>query len=186
MPPAVEPTEIVRAAESATPPVAEFAAPPAVEIAKAVQAAEVTEAVDSAPVKPVKPAATAYKGGEQYGPVAPNERLWDIAAKVRPAPDIGIDTMMRALFAINPSAFAKAGMDYLKVGVILRVPTLREIVDHTHSKVVKQLLEQQATTSKEVGPADSTQTPLPPPPAAASTTGSEPEPKPEPRSSAVN
>jgi len=81
-------------------------------------------------------------------------------------------------------------MDYLKVGVTLRIPTLREIVDHTGSKVAKQLLEQQATANKVAGPEGSNQVPPSPPPAAASGSDSSTEPKPEPESisspSAVN
>lgn len=85
-----------------------------------------------------------YKAGDQYGPVAANERLWDIAAKVRPDPSIGKDVMMRALFRANPQAFSKTGIDRMKVGAMLRIPTLREIADYTGSGVAKQLLEQRA------------------------------------------
>ena len=199
--------EAVQAADSTEPQVVESAAPPRVETAEAVQTVEATEPpgveiaevaevaevtevaelVYSTAIDPEKSAMPAYKGGEQYGPVAPNERLWDIAAKVRPTPDIGIDIMMKALFAINPTAFSKAGMDYLKVGVTLRVPTLQEIVDHTDSKAAKQLLEQQAVANKTTGPADSSQSPLPsPPPAAASGSGADPESKPTSPPSAIN
>ncbi len=51
---------------------------------------------------------------------------------------------MRALFKANPQAFSKPGnMDSLKVGAMLRIPTLREIAEHTGSKAAKQLLDQQ-------------------------------------------
>ena len=187
------------AVESATPSrvepaeVAEVVEPPGVETAEVTEVTEVAEVVEpvaSAVVKSEKPAMPAYKEGDRYGPVMPNERLWDIATKVRPTPDIGVDIMMKALFAINPMAFSKEGMDYLKVGVTLRIPTLREIVDHTGSKVAKQLLEQQVTANKVAKPEGSTQDPTSPPPAAASGSGSDPEPEPEPKSisspSAVN
>jgi len=178
----VEPAEV---AEVVEPPGVETA-----EVTEVTEVAEVVEPVDSAVVKSEKPAMPAYKEGDRYGPVMPNERLWDIATKVRPTPDIGVDIMMKALFAINPTAFSKEGMDYLKVGVTLRIPTLREIVDHTGSKVAKQLLEQQATANKVVGPEGSNQVPPSPPPAAASGSDSSTEPKPEPESisspSAVN
>ena len=129
----------------------------------------------------------AYKEGDQYGPVMPNERLWDIAAKVRPAPNIGVDIMMKALFAINPTAFSKEGMDYLKVGVTLQIPTLREIVDHTGSKVAKQLLEQQAAANQVAEPeVDSGSSFSAAGCASGSDSGSEPEPKSTSPPSAVN
>ncbi|HUM95514.1 MAG TPA: FimV/HubP family polar landmark protein, partial [Candidatus Competibacter sp.] len=82
------------------------------------------------------------KIGKIYGPVTANERLWEIAARVRPDPSISKDAMMRALFLENPKAFAKSGMDQMKVGAVLRIPGLAEIVKHTGSKEAKQLLEQ--------------------------------------------
>lgn len=87
--------------------------------------------------------------GEHYGPVTANERLWDIATRVRPDPSISKDAMMRALFMANPQAFAKTGMDQMKVGATLRIPTLAEIVKHTGSKEAKQLLEQQRSSGNK-------------------------------------
>ncbi|HOW76679.1 MAG TPA: FimV/HubP family polar landmark protein [Candidatus Competibacteraceae bacterium] len=84
-----------------------------------------------------------YKGGDEYGPVSNNERLWDIATKVRPDPNLGRDIMMKALFLANPQAFSKPTMDHLKTGSMLRIPTLQEIVKYTDSTVAKSLLEQQ-------------------------------------------
>jgi FimV-like protein len=94
-----------------------------------------------------------YRGGDEYGPVSNNERLWDIATKVRPDPDIGRDIMMKALFLANPQAFAKPTMDHLKAGSVLRIPTLQEIVKYTDSTVAKSLLEQQrAAESRKADP----------------------------------
>ncbi|MFO1424517.1 MAG: FimV/HubP family polar landmark protein [Candidatus Competibacteraceae bacterium] len=99
--------------------------------------------------KATEPPPHSYKGDEQYGPVAPNERLWDIAIKVRPDPSISKEHMMKALLKANPRAFSKANnMDSLKVGSTLRIPTLREIVDYTGSKAASQLLEQQQAAEK--------------------------------------
>ncbi|NJM10701.1 MAG: hypothetical protein HC889_01155 [Synechococcaceae cyanobacterium SM1_2_3] len=79
---------------------------------------------------------------DRYGPVVANERLWDIADRVRPDPAIGREHIMQALFKANPQAFSKPGnMDSLKVGVTLRVPTLQEIADYTGSKAAKELLD---------------------------------------------
>lgn len=141
------------------PPVSETPQPPA----------------EPAIVESAQPVERVYKGGDQYGPVSANERLWDIAGKVRPDPAIGKDVMMKALFAANPQAFSKPNMNSLKTGVMLRVPGLREIVDSTDSRVAKQLLEQRrAAEAKPVEiPDDPTpSTPsgpvVPPPPPAES------------------
>jgi FimV-like protein len=129
--PVVEPTE-----PPATPP-----AEPAPEPPPEPPATVAAEPLVVGSPEPTEPAV--YKGGDRYGPVSNNERLWDIAAKVSPDPAISKDLMMKALFAVNPQAFSKAKMDSLKIGVMLRVPTLQEIVEHTGSKVAKQLLQQQ-------------------------------------------
>ncbi len=134
----VEPEQLTAEAVAPPPvvetPPAEATAPPAVEV---TVPPPVSPAIES-----TKPATeTTYKGGEQYGPVAPNERLWDIAAKVRPDPSIGKDVMMKALFVANPQAFSKSGINQMKLGVLLRVPTLQEIVEYTGSEAAKQLLD---------------------------------------------
>ena len=85
-----------------------------------------------------------YKGGDEYGPVSNNERLWDIATKVRPDPNLGRDIMMKALFLANPQAFSKPTMDHLKTGSMLRIPTLQEIVKYTDSTAAQSLLEQES------------------------------------------
>ena len=120
------------------------------------------------PAKTAEPSPPGYKGGDSYGPVAPNERLWNIATKVRPDPSISKEHMMKALLKANPRAFSKANnMDSLKIGATLRIPTLQEIVEHTGSKAASQLLKQQQTV--EIPPAAA-----PPTPAAETAPASEP------------
>ncbi|MDG4555094.1 MAG: FimV/HubP family polar landmark protein, partial [Candidatus Competibacter sp.] len=91
-----------------------------------------------------------YRPGDVYGPVVSGEGLWGIALKVRPDPGITRDQMMQALFQANPEAFTKAGIDGLRSGVLLRIPTFREIADFTGSSVAKQLAAaaEQATTEQ--------------------------------------
>ena len=91
-----------------------------------------------------------YQGGEQYGPVGANERLWDIATKVRPDAEIGKDVMVKALFLANPQAFSGREIDNMKEGALLRVPTLEEIVKHTSSPAAKALLEKRNDAAKSV------------------------------------
>lgn len=72
-----------------------------------------------------------YQPGGTYGPVAPGEGLWGIALKVRPDPNITREQMMQALFQANPQAFTSSGVDGLRSGVMLRIPTFQEIADFT-------------------------------------------------------
>ena len=133
------------------------------------------------PAKTAEPSPPGYKGGDSYGPVAPNERLWNIATKVRPDPSISKEHMMKALLKANPRAFSKANnMDSLKIGATLRIPTLQEIVEHTGSKAASQLLKQQQTV--EIPPAAAPPTPAaetaPAPEPAAPTPAAETAPAP--------
>jgi FimV-like protein len=115
---------------------------PRIGFAWLVLSAPPTEAAPVAEsLEVVEQAAPLEEGSGRYGPVAPNERLWTIAAKVRPDPSINTPTMMQALFVANPQAFAREDMNYLKVDAILRIPTLREIVEYTGSRAARQLLE---------------------------------------------
>jgi FimV-like protein len=116
---------------------------PAVSDSPRLPAAGLTEPS----AKAAEPSPRPDQGGDQYGPVAPNERLWDIAAKVRPDPGISKEHMMKALFKANPQAFSKPdNMNSLKVGATLRIPTLQEIVIYTGSKAANQLLERRQAT----------------------------------------
>ena len=146
-------------------PAGAVAAGAAVEIeSPAPSVSDSPRPVAASPAGP--PAKTA--GGDSYGPVAPNERLWDIATKVRPDPAIGKEHMMKALLKANPQAFSKANnMDSLKIGATLRIPTLQEIVEYTGSKAASQILKQQQTV--EIPPAAA-----PTPPAAEAAPAPEP------------
>jgi FimV-like protein len=74
--------------------------------------------------------------------------------------------MMKALFTANPQAFSKSSMDYLKEGAVLRIPTLREIVEYTGSSAAQQLLEKREGASEE-----SPESPIIPSPSPASERG---------------
>jgi len=135
-PPTQEPSPLT---EPALPVVTELPVPAPAEEPTAVEEPSATESPATADTPPAR----VYKGGEQYGPVANNERLWDIATNVRPDLNMGRDVMMKALFMANPQAFSKPTMDHLKVGSMLRIPTLQEIIEYTGSPLAQSLLEQQ-------------------------------------------
>ncbi|MER2601360.1 MAG: FimV/HubP family polar landmark protein, partial [Candidatus Competibacter phosphatis] len=91
-----------------------------------------------------------YRPGDVYGPVASGEGLWGIALKVRPDPGITRDQMMQALFQVNPDAFSKMGIDGLRIGALLRIPTFQEIADFTGSAVAKQLAATEKAATEKV------------------------------------
>jgi len=136
-----EPTSTVAAVPAEPAAAASQALPPSV-VPVVEGGAETAHAPAVSPSSPVEiPPPRTYKGGDSYGPVAAGENLWKIALTVRPDPDITPDQMMQALFKVNSHAFAKSGIDGLKVGTTLRVPTLREIANLTDSATAKRLAE---------------------------------------------
>jgi pilus assembly protein FimV len=71
-----------------------------------------------------RPQRTASDG--EYGPVAANETLWEIADDLRPQ-GISIHQMMMALYNANPQAFLNNNINLLKKGQVLTVPAADEI-----------------------------------------------------------
>ncbi len=96
--------------------------PPAVAAPVAKATAKPARAEVSAPVGIAPAPAVAETGTPgEYGPTRANETLWVIADKLRPD-GVTIEQMMIALQRANPEAFYKGNVNYLKRGVILRVP----------------------------------------------------------------
>jgi len=62
---------------------------------------------------------------DEYGPVAANETLWEIAAELKPQ-GVSIHQMMMALLHANPQAFINNNVNLLKKGKVLRVPDVSE------------------------------------------------------------
>ena len=60
-------------------------------------------------------------GGREYGPVQPNDNLWNIAKQMQEG-DESIEQVMMSLLDHNPSAFINNNVNNLKVGKILRLP----------------------------------------------------------------
>ena len=71
-----------------------------------------------------RPQRTASNG--EYGPVAANETLWEIADDLRPQ-GITVHQMMMALYQANPRAFLNNNINLLKKGQVLKVPSAEEI-----------------------------------------------------------
>jgi pilus assembly protein FimV len=86
----------------------------------------------------------------QYGPITPNDTLWNIATNVRTDPSLTIYQVMQSLYLSNPQAFAQENINYLVEGQILRIPPvkiMRAINDN--SAKVKAETDQKRWISKE-------------------------------------
>jgi len=96
-----------------------------IEAASAKAAAERSSSSERTIVRASsRPQRTAADG--EYGPVAANETLWEIADDLRPQ-GISIHQMMMALYQANPQAFLNNNINLLKKGQVLKVPSAEEI-----------------------------------------------------------
>lgn len=82
-------------------------------------------------VAPSKPSPPAFydpsfdSATGSYGPVAPKETLWSIAAKVRPSTAVSMDQVLLALSEANPAAIQRGTT--VSKGAVLRVPSAERI-----------------------------------------------------------
>ncbi len=89
--------------------------------------------------------------GGEYGPVKPNETLWQIAERLRPA-GVSVHQMMMALYKANPQAFLRGNINLLKKGRMLHVPELDEIRAIGRREAIAQF-RKASRTGKPVTPA---------------------------------
>lgn len=61
------------------------------------------------------------EGGLSYGPVRPNDTLWEIANQLRSDDSVTVNQMMLALVRDNPQAFYNGNVNQLKAGYVLRI-----------------------------------------------------------------
>ena len=62
-----------------------------------------------------------------YGPIKPEDRLWQIIKAVRPDPKLTIDQTALAIFKANPKTFGRHNINDLLVGSVLHIPSAAEI-----------------------------------------------------------
>ncbi|HUP92475.1 MAG TPA: FimV/HubP family polar landmark protein [Solimonas sp.] len=79
------------------------------------------------PATATAPAASGGPMADSYGPVQPGETFWSIAAKLRPDASITMDQMLLAIYEANPSAFDGRGINGLRKGATLSVPSAEAI-----------------------------------------------------------
>jgi pilus assembly protein FimV len=80
-------------------------------------------------------------GGREYGPVEPNENLWNIAKGMQRA-DETVEQVMMALQRHNPSAFIDNNVNNLKVGKILRLPEDANVTSLTKQEAFDEFMAQ--------------------------------------------
>jgi pilus assembly protein FimV len=95
----------------------------------------------------------------QYGPTRSNDTLWRIAQRVRASDEVSIQQTMLALQRLNPEAFINGNINLLKVGKVLRVPTVEEVRDVTRQQAYREVASQnqQWRTEPEAEPASAPQ-----------------------------
>lgn len=122
-PPANAPVDSSPTTAPETPPTALSNEPPV-----AVAPAPVAPAPAApAPVSRTPPPTAAASASGSYGPVRPGTTLWSIAKAVNPDPGLTTYQMVLALQRANPEAFSRPNINFLRVGVNLRIPSAAEI-----------------------------------------------------------
>lgn len=97
----------------------------------------------------------------RYGPVSPDDTLWSIAQKTRPAPGITMNQMMLAIFRANPEDF-DGNINRLQQGATLQIPAPDRIRRIDPAVAASEIDAQMAafanaTPAPEAGPASSQQ-----------------------------
>ncbi len=101
-----------------------------------------------------------------YGPVKPNESLWNIAQKLKPDPAVTTEQMVMAIYRENPDAFLGGNVNALKAGVTLKVPdrekvmalpprqARREFQQHYRDWMARRSVAKAEVAGPEAAPAD--------------------------------
>ncbi|MCG7920397.1 MAG: hypothetical protein N0C81_06980 [Candidatus Thiodiazotropha lotti] len=90
---------------------------------------------------PMSETSMSSAGGREYGPVQPNDNLWNIAKQMQESNE-SIEQVMMALLDHNPSAFINNNVNNLKVGKILRLPEDAEVTGLSKRAAREEFLAQ--------------------------------------------
>ena len=114
-------------------------APPA-----ATAAAPVAE-----PAPPPAPEPAPRPAAEGEVTVESGDTLFDIAAANRPSDNVSVEQTMLAIQRANPDAFIDNNINRIRVGRVLRIPSLQEIQSIDQSQAVNQIaLQNQVATTQ--------------------------------------
>ncbi|MCG7897084.1 MAG: FimV family protein [Candidatus Thiodiazotropha lotti] len=95
----------------------------------------------AAPATSMPQSSMSSTGGREYGPVQPNDNLWNIAKQMQES-DESIEQVMMSLLDHNPSAFINNNVNNLKVGKILRLPADAEVTGLSKRAAREEFLAQ--------------------------------------------
>lgn len=79
---------------------------------------------------------------QSFGPTRPCDSLWSIAMQARPNKQVSVSQVIIGIVKKNPSAFYGRNLNGLRIGVMLRLPTLAEI-NHVSAVKAKSLMAKQ-------------------------------------------
>jgi FimV-like protein len=77
-----------------------------------------------------------------YGPIAANDTLWHIANELKPNNQVSVDQVMLAIFCYNEDAFSSSNINALKVGEIVRIPSIDRISSIQKDKAYREVEKQ--------------------------------------------
>jgi len=81
--------------------------------------------------------------------VAAGDNLYNIAVSNRPADNVSVGQTMLAIQRANPDAFIDGDISRIRVGSVLRMPTLQEVQSIDQSQAVNQIALQDQASSAE-------------------------------------
>jgi len=81
--------------------------------------------------------------------VAAGDNLYNIAVSNRPADNVSVGQTMLAIQRANPDAFIDGDINRIRVGSVLRMPTLQEVQSIDQSQAVNQIALQDQASSAE-------------------------------------
>lgn len=78
-----------------------------------------------------------------YGPVQSGETLWKIARQIRPDVNLSYYQVMLGLLKANPSSFqSPCNLNTLKIGSMLRIPSVQDMQLNNHAKASQAFSQQ--------------------------------------------
>jgi pilus assembly protein FimV len=107
-------------------------------VSKVMPSRKVAESTPAGTIMREAPMST---GGREYGPVKPNDNLWNIAKQMQEGNE-SIEQVMMALLDHNPSAFINNNVNNLKVGKILRLPEEADVTGLSKKAAREEFLAQ--------------------------------------------
>jgi pilus assembly protein FimV len=96
---------------------------------------------DELPVQVGRQEAMSEGAHREYGPVQPNDNLWNIAKQMRQQGE-SIEQVMMALQDHNSSAFIDNNVNSLKVGVVLRLPEGADVTARSKQQAREEFIAQ--------------------------------------------